>query len=266
MQDEVSIDISTRSCTLRALQRGQHPQAVFLHGFAGDIRTWDRVYAALPADFSALRYDLRGFGASEPVAVEPFSHSADLLAILDALNIDRVNLVGLSMGGAVALQFSLEHPQRVDKLVLISPAIVGWEWSEDWVSAWQAISGAARAGNVDKARQLWWQHPLFATTRKSSAADELYRSIQAFPGRQWLRDWQQDSLPDIERLHDLAAETLLLSGDRDVADFLLIAEVIEACVPRLTRIRFPLNGHMLPLEAAAECAASITAFLSAAGR
>jgi len=229
-------------------RRGTGPPLIFVHGMAGDRHEWDRLWDGLPSDASLLRYDLRGFGESCGEEGASFSHSDDLLALMDDQAIDRAVLAGLSMGGAIALNFALSHPERLTHLVLISPALVGWEWSDEWRAIWREVATAARAGNMDLARERWWMHPMFAGTRDSDAAGELRKAIEAFPGRQWVQDDQRSELPDVDRLHELAVPTLLLTGELDVPDIRLIADLIENAAPSVTRIDLPGAGHMLHLE------------------
>ncbi len=261
MQTARAFTITLEGAVLSGEARGESPAFVFLHGFGGSLRTWDRLWAALPEDAPLLRYDLRGFGASTATAGLSFNHSDDLLALLDARGIARANLCGVSQGGAVALNFALDHPDRVRRLALISPALTGWEWSDGWRAHWRACARAARAGNLDEARQLWWEHPFFAATRQSDAAAELRASINAFHGQQWLHDDQRPALPDVDRLHRVQAPCLLFSGARDYADFRLIADLLAATVPDITRIDFPDGGHMLHLEQPAQLARAITEFM-----
>jgi len=247
--------------SFHARQRGERPAAVFLHGFGGDLHTWDAVWAELGDALPVLRYDLRGFGASSAPVDMPFRHADDLLAILDTVGIEQADLVGVSMGGAVALNLALDHPRRVRKLVLISPALVAWEWSEHWRELWRPIVAAATVGAMDEARRLWWQHPLFATTRSSAGAGSLFESIMRFAGTQWVRDEQRRALPDVERLHQLDSPTLLLTGGADLDDFRLIAALIEASAAHVRRIDLPQCGHLLQLEEPATCARHIVSFL-----
>ncbi|MYM64179.1 alpha/beta fold hydrolase [Pseudomaricurvus sp. HS19] len=243
-------------------QRGENPQLVLLHGFGGDLHTWDALLPLLPDSLSTLRYDMRDFGLSRARHPQhPFSHADDLLSLLDAFEIERCCLLGSSMGGATVLHAALNHPDRVSGLVLISPGMVAWEWSEAWRQLWRPMSEAARSGDLDRARQLWWQHPLFESTRNSTAAQSFYAAVQRFAGRQWVQDPQQYSLPDIERLHTLQAPTLLLSGALDLPDFQLIADVLEAAVPNLQRRNFADAGHMLHLEQPQACAEAVGDFL-----
>lgn len=242
-------------------QSGDHPEIVFLHGFGSDLHAWDGVWDIIAPKMGALRYDLRGFGQTVCERNEPFCHADDLLAILDALQIDTVTVCGVSMGGAVALHFALEHPDRIDKLVLISPALVAWEWSEKWKALWRPIVDLARAGKIDEARERWWQHPLFASTRNSRGAQPLRDMIMRFSGAQWIRDYERPSLPEVEHLYTLRVPTLLMTGELDMEDFRLIADVIEGSTDRVTRIDMPVLGHSLQMEDPELCAHHLLKFV-----
>lgn len=259
MDRELTIPIP--GAEIHAQRRGAVPRAVFVHGFGSDLHSWDRLWASLGERLPALRYDLRGYGRSHTMDEAPFDHAEDLRAILDGCGIACCDLVGLSMGGGIALHFALESPERVRRLVLISPALVAWEWSGAWRELWRPIIARARSGRLDEARRLWWEHPLFESTRGSAAAAELHASIQRFAGRQWIRDPQRPMAPDVERLHRLTTPTLLLTGGRDVEDFRLIAELITASAPSVQRIDAPALGHLLHLEDPEACAQRIIGFL-----
>lgn len=260
---EGAFTVAVEGALLSGETRGSDPALVFVHGMAGERHDWDRLCAALPADLPLLRYDLRGFGASEAQDGVAFSHADDLLALLDSQGIEQAALVGLSMGGGVALNFALTHPGRVSRLILISAAMVGWEWSAQWKALWRGVADAARAGDMALARERWWLHPMFAQVRGGPAGRELRRAIEAYHGRQWIRDGQRAELPDMERLHTLAVPTLLLTGEHDVPDIRLIADVIAAAAPEVMRIDYAGAGHMLHLERAKEVAEAIARFLPA---
>ena len=242
--------------------RGSDPRAVFLHGFGGDLHGWDGIWDRLDGSLDAIRHDLRGFGQSRALTDAPFTHSDELLALLDAAGIGHADLIGLSMGGSVAVQCALDHPDRVRRLVLISPGLMGWEWSEAWKTLWRQVTGHARAGRMDEARALWLAHPLFETTRRTPAAAILARSIARYSGGQWIADPQKPCLPDVARLPDLTTPTLLLTGAHDLPDFRLIADLIAGSGQDVARIDLPDCGHMLTLEAPDACRAAILRFLS----
>lgn len=265
MTQDFSIDIGTTppcQATLAGGQRsGTGTPLVLVHGFGGSRHDWDPVTAALPDDLPLIAYDQRGFGDSHGEAGAPFSHSDDLLALLDALELERADLCGLSLGGGTVLNFALNHPERVRRLVLVSPLMVGWTWSADWIERWKAIGRAARGGDMAAARDLWLQHPLFDTARDGPNAARLRAGIAAFHGRQWVQDDQRPEMPDVDRLSALALPTLLLTGSRDTEDFRLMAELIEAAGRDVTRIEHPGAGHLLNLELPQQIAREIAGFI-----
>ncbi len=227
---------------------------------AGDLHSWDSLWAALGEDLQALRYDLRGFGSSAWDSQRPYDHADDLLAVLDARELETVDLVGISLGGSVALNFALRHPGRVRSLVAISPGLVAWEWSESWREQWRTVADAAREGNIQEARERWWRHALFDSVRDTPAGPALRQSIFRYSGVHWLGDPHVRALPDIERLHTLQAPTLLLTGQKDLPDFRLIGEVIAASAPRVQWRDFADCGHLVHLEAPEACAREIREF------
>jgi pimeloyl-ACP methyl ester carboxylesterase len=233
---------------------------VLIHGFGGSRRDWDPVIAAMPNKRAIVCYDQRGFGESS-LALAPYTHADDLIALLDTLSLPRVDLCGMSLGGGTALTFALEHPERLHRLVLISPLIAGWSWSEEWIARWKQIGRAAREGDMAAAKVLWLDHPLFAQVRGTPQETMLRKSIDAFHGRHWIEDPAQPALSDVERLHALASPTLLLTGERDMEDFRRIAELIAGVAPDVTRIDYPNAGHMLTLERPNPVAQAMSQFL-----
>ncbi len=99
---------------------GQGAPVVLLHaGAQFDHTMWDGQVQALARRHLVIRYDLRGFGRSSRPS-GPFSPTTDLLRVLETLGVERASLVGLGMGSGVAINFALQHPERVDRLVLAS--------------------------------------------------------------------------------------------------------------------------------------------------
>ena len=102
---------------------GGGPWLTFIHQLGGDLSVWDQLAGYFRDDYTVLRYDLRGHGktavSSEPFSVADLSH--DLAALLDALGAPTTHLVGMSMGGMIAQQFTLDYPSRVDTLTLPTP-------------------------------------------------------------------------------------------------------------------------------------------------
>ncbi|AIT81530.1 alpha/beta fold hydrolase [Novosphingobium pentaromativorans] len=255
--------VEARGAALRGVRRdGEGVPLVLIHGFGASHRDWQDLIDELPPELALIAYDQRGFGDSPAPTDAAYSHGEDLLALLDALELERVDLCGMSLGGATALNFALDHPDRVRRLILVSPLMVGWSWSSEWIERWKQIGRAARSGDMAGARALWWQHPLFESTRASAAAPVLKASIEAFHGQQWVQDNQRHAPPDLDRLDKLAMPTLLLTGGLDTEDFRRIGDAIASCGTGATRIDYADAGHMLNFEIPGRIARDIADFLS----
>lgn len=99
--------------------RGEGQPVILLHGGGMDTKMWDAQFNYLSQQFRVVRYDLRGFGRSSKPE-QPFHPVDDLYQLMHHLGIKRASLIGLSMGSGVALNFALEHPEMIEKLVLAS--------------------------------------------------------------------------------------------------------------------------------------------------
>src|ERR1700690_2495212 len=115
---------------------GDGPPIVFVHGFGGDLNAWMFNQAALAEKHRTVALDLSGHGGSTKImdfALDAAGFTADIDHVLAALRVDRVHLVGHSMGGAIAVSFARSHPDRVASLTLIAPAGLGSEINGEFV-------------------------------------------------------------------------------------------------------------------------------------
>ena len=242
-------------------EQGAGAPLILLHGMASDHHTWDAIAPTLAQTRRVIRYDLRGFGQS-PHPTQSYSHTDDLLQLMDERGIACADLLGVSWGASIALHFALEHPERVNTLILESPSMRGWDWSDDWRARAEAIEHAARTDSIDAARALWLRHPMFDTL-PAHARTELAAAVARYSGRHWLGDDPHAPLaaPDLERLPDLQAPTLLITGERDLEDIRLIAEAIAAMAPNVTRVDIPDAGHLVHQERPDAVLTAVTSFL-----
>ncbi|WP_228718247.1 alpha/beta fold hydrolase [Kitasatospora acidiphila] len=126
--DTTALDITVVGGTVRAYDSGgDGPPVVLLHPGVGDAGIWEPMLPGLTARYRVIRYDVRGYGNS-PAPTVPYSMPADLVSVLDHFDLERVALVGCSMGGATALALAVEHPERVSALALLCPGVNGYEW------------------------------------------------------------------------------------------------------------------------------------------
>jgi pimeloyl-ACP methyl ester carboxylesterase len=243
-------------------RQGEGPVIVLLHGATLDRRMWEPQMAALSRRFSVLRYDLRGYGAS-PVPAGPYSHVADLKGLIEALDLARPILVGLSLGANVALGFALAHPELTGGLVLASPGLPGHDWGAEKRPP-EAAAIQAKAHGTQAARAFWLDHPLFASLADfPNAAAAVRQIVGDYHGWHWTHaDPIRDPTDLADRLSDVATPTLILSGGRDVAGYRAIAARIAAAVPDVRLEALAEAGHMLNLEQPDRCNELIRSYLA----
>src|SRR3989442_3567117 len=146
---------------------GAGDPVVLIHGFSIDRRMWDPQMPALQGRFTVIRYDQRGHGKSAPPS-SPYSTSDDLRSVLDAVDVRRAALVGLSAGAQVATDFALAYPDRVTRLVLTAPGVGGMAMPPlPWM---QPVLQAATAGEPERAASLWAETPIMTLRSDTSAA------------------------------------------------------------------------------------------------
>jgi 3-oxoadipate enol-lactonase len=246
---------------------GSGEPVVLVHGFGLDRALWDPQWTVLGARYRAIRYDLRGHGDST-LPAGPYTHVGDLGALLAALNARPAHVVGLSMGGNIALGLALEAPAAVRSLTLVDSVLDGYRMGEAWSQRWRAVVAAARGGDLAAAKRLWRAHELFASTRaRPEVSAPLEAMLDRYSGWHWSH---KDPLgaavrPVIERLPSVAAPTLVVVGEQDLPDFQGIARRLAADLPRATLAVIAHAGHVPSLEAPDVFNEALLAHLGACG-
>lgn len=213
---------------------GGKPPLLLSHGYGASSAMWGPNVAALAADRPVITWDMRGHGRSDsPEDPEQYSHAAcvaDMAALLDAAGAERAVLGGLSLGGFVSLEFLLEHPDRVDAVMLFDtgPGYRSDEARQQWND--RALKTADRL-----------ERDGIAALGGSAEADYGHRSAHglALAARGMLA--QRDGRV-IEALPSVKVAVLVLVGARDKA-FLPAAGYIAAKIPGAVQVVVPDAGH-----------------------
>jgi pimeloyl-ACP methyl ester carboxylesterase len=244
-----------------------HP-LVLVHGHTADLRLWDDQISALSPNFRLIRYDVRGHGRSEAPSTGytwPI-YAEDLRQLLSHLGVEQAHLLGLSMGGGIALQFALDNPEMVSALVLADSALEGFSYSDEFAEPWEEMINVARSEGVQKAlAEVWLNHPLFdGIKRYPEKWRRLRQMTLSFSGVEYRDTSARDEagLPQIGRLHEVAAPTLVLVGEDDIQDFRLISEILAGGIANAEKITIPGSGHVLNMEAPEAFNQAVAAFLS----
>jgi 3-oxoadipate enol-lactonase len=246
---------------------GTGPAVVLIHGFSLDMRMWDAQLPDLATAFRVVRYDCRGFGASGPFdPAVPYTHAADLVALLDHLSIGHAALVGLSFGGQVALRTALLAPDRVRALVLLDSLLDGVPWDDESKAGLAELSTQVAAGGVAAGREAWLAHPLFAAARQRPEVQaRLAAMVANYPGQHWLG--LDPHLPDdaapIELLEQLTMPALVVAGEQDVPGFRAMTDALGQRLGAADRVLIPGAGHLVNMEQPAAVNALLLRFLQA---
>ena len=247
------------------------PALILLHGFGSSLHTWEPWARALDSTFRVIRFDLPGSGLSAP---DPTGDYADmrsmqlLAALMDTLGVRRATLIGNSMGGRIAWTFAARYPERVDKLVLISPdgfASPGFEYGQ---AADVPASLSLMRYVLPKAMLRMSLEPAYADTRTmTDSLANRYYDLMLAPGARdaMLQRMRQTVLTDpIPLLRQIQAPTLLLWGQQDaMIPFSNAADYLKA-LPHATLVPLPNVGHLPFEEAPDDALIPLRRFLHAA--
>ncbi|MEO8424200.1 MAG: alpha/beta hydrolase [Actinomycetota bacterium] len=246
---------------------GEGPVVTLIHPGLWDSRTWDpQVPVLLDAAFRVVRYDVRGYGRSSRLTGEPYSHVRDLAALLDFLEISMTTLVGCSMGGAIAIDFTLEHPDRVSGLVLAASGLGGFEPLEEeedwWESVQTPIEAAIAAGDLERAEDL--RLGIWAPLGTSDDAGRLIRRI-AFDNIHELtmNESGEEELdpPAARRLGEIDVPTLVMIAEHDPPYMRRTGELIAHGVLGARSLVIEGADHVVNLRRPLEFDEALLAFL-----
>jgi pimeloyl-ACP methyl ester carboxylesterase len=235
---------------------------VFLHPGLWDGRVWDEQFGVFSRTYRVLRFDFRGYGrSSRPEPGRPYSHVADLAAVMDAADVDRAALIGNSMGGRVAIDFALTHPGRVAALILAAPGLGGFEGTQSEYEIWEAWSDARGAligdaiaadieGDYERAQELRLQN-LWAPLGMKDEAGRRIRQIAFDNIHELTMDESGErelDPPAAERLDEIYAPTLVLPADHDPPWHERMCEVLVETIRGARLVRIQETDHVIPLR------------------
>jgi pimeloyl-ACP methyl ester carboxylesterase len=233
---------------------GSGPAVVLIHAGVANLRMWDDQVPALRDDYRVIRYDTRGYGRTETDAVE-FSNRADVAALLDHFGEERAHVVGVSRAGSIALDFTLEFPDRVRSLVVVAGGVGGYESPEEappetWEPAeklWESKDWVALA---DWETAYWADGP-------GQSPDRIDPAMRATVHDWILTNYRAEKEegkpivldpPAATRLGRLRVPLLVVLGDLDDAGTSESMRHLAASVPGARLEVFEGAAHMLNME------------------
>jgi pimeloyl-ACP methyl ester carboxylesterase len=238
-----------------------HP-LVLIHGGQMDSRMWDEQFQLFSKTYRVVRFDVRGYGKS-PGSKNVYASEDDLAALLKFLKVEKAYVVGLSLGGRIAIDFALTHPEMTDGIVPVAPGLSGFHFSDD-PSEWNLLR-AVQAGDSAKATDYWLQTGYMAPAMENPKIAPRLRQLSLENVRENLDNPLLETMPNppaIDRLPQIKAPTLILVGNRDVADIHQICGLLRARIPGAKEIVIEGSGHIVNMEKPEEFNRAVLDFLS----
>lgn len=236
------------------------PVLLFSNSLGTNLSMWDPQVRDLSRHFRLLRYDTRGHGQSglpaSPCTIDNLG--GDVIALLDALKIERANFCGLSLGGAIGQWLGIHRPERLNTLILANTA-AKFRTPEDWTARIEQVRAAGMesllAGTLDRWFTADYQAAEPETVARiremllSTSADGYVACCEA------LREIDQRAL-----LHKIAVPTLVIGGTNDLATPPLLGEFLASAIPGARFLCLPA-AHLSNIEAAPGFTSAVTKFL-----
>lgn len=241
---------------------------VLIHAGIADCRMWDAQFASLAQQARLLRYDMRGYGQSHPKIGE-FSHTEDLLSLLDNLKIEHAVLVGCSKGGTTAIDLALAHPERVAGLVLVCAAPTGFEFTGEPPHQWDEMVTAFKRCDFWRAAELDVQMWVVGPQRKPEQVPQAIRQavcemdLTALANEAnglGVEKWLESQAT--VHIATLSAPTLVILGELDDPNLVRAGHWMSEQIPGAQVFSFATCAHLPNMEQPEIFNQQLLAFLS----
>jgi pimeloyl-ACP methyl ester carboxylesterase len=248
---------------------GHGPALVMIHGGLVNHHLWDDQFDYfVHQGYQVLRFDVRGYGQSS-IPDRSFSYHNDLKLLMDSLGLERAVIMGLSMGGGIAIDFTLTYPDKVTALIAVAAGLSGFQNQSEVSKQMRTAQNAAyekgdKAQAVELSLQLWTDGPNRAQGHIDPIMREKIRAMttEVFDLPDYDNSFSQELQPPaIDRLAEIHVPTLFIVGDQDVPDILEIADIVTSRVPGAQKAVIANTAHHLNMERPAEFNHTVLDFL-----
>jgi 3-oxoadipate enol-lactonase len=248
------VEVQLNGARIHYRRSGAGFPVVFLHAGVADSRMWEPQAAGLGTHFDVIAPDMRGYGESE-LPAEPWSATADVLALMEALGLRQApHIVGCSIGGGAAIDFALEHPERVSKLVLVGAGVGGQPYDDQYDHLFTEATAAEEAKDLVALNEAEMKLWLVGPDRTSSHIDQRLRDLFLdMNGRALRSDFDSAPRhkldpPAFGRLGEIKAPTLIVVGDHDLRDVQETADMLVSTIANARKAVIHDAAHLPNLE------------------
>lgn len=276
----VPTKILVNGIELHYISEGAGEAVILLHGGQGDYRSWEPQVQELSRYYRVISYSRRyNYPNQNPQTATDHSakvEAADLAALIRALRLKRVNLVGTSMGAAAALTLAVDEPRLVRSLVIAEPPMLAWARDfpdggalyRDFMQRIQAPAAAAFAAGDDVGAMRFFVDGFASPGRFDSLPAEARAAIMQNAGYFRMMTRSQEPYPPLSRskLRGLRMPVLVITGEKTAEINRRIDEELSRLIPRARSATIPNAGHGSPRENPGAFTEVVANFLATSGK
>jgi pimeloyl-ACP methyl ester carboxylesterase len=237
---------------------GKGTAIIFIHDGLVHSQIWDSQFSFFARDHMVIRYDRRGYGKSS-TATGNFSNMDDLRVLFNHLKIEKACLMALSSGGRLAIDFTLQYPEKVSSLVLVGAVVGGFSYTQHFFTRGGHLPSGLK--NMDQRVAYYiFEDPYEIYGKNKEAKQKVDQFLKKYPRKRLhspankKQSKNRDGInrvptkPAYERLSEIKIPALILVGEFDIPDVHAHAGVINAGIKNSKRVIIGNSGHLIPLE------------------
>lgn len=231
---------------------GEGDPFLMIHAGVADSRQWNKEFDSFARTYRVIRYDLRGYGRSEPVDAD-FSHMRDLEALLSFLGVEApIILMGCSMGGSLAMDFALANPSRTRALIMVGSGPSGLKLDVPTHPLDEAAERASEAGDLELLTELETQIWFDGMGRSREEVDPMARAL-AFEMNHLALSHEAKKLgtrhpdyssPAADSVQHLEAPLLVIVGQHDIPYIQAASDFMQSKVPSARKVVIADAAHL----------------------
>ena len=266
---EIGKSCAIAGATINYHDLGQGEPLLLIHGSGPGVSAWANWRGVMPdlsTQFRVIAPDMIGFGHSRSEVVPQFDVDrwvGQVVALLDALGLDRVNVVGNSFGGAIALHLARRHPGRVHRLALMGAVSLSFQLTRGLDLVWGYRPSPEAMRDLMKVfahDQSLISEDLIASRYQVSmqrGMDKVYESLFPAPRQRWVEALAHSE----EQLREVKQPTLIMHGREDQVIPLEISLRLMSILPNPTLLVFGNCGHWTQIEKREAFIGAVTDFM-----
>jgi pimeloyl-ACP methyl ester carboxylesterase len=244
--------VETNGTKLYYDEAGTGSPVILIHGGWLNSRQWDEQMTVLSRHYRVIRYDCRGSGRS-PLGDSTYAHDDDLAALFTQLHIERAQIIGLSAGAQVAIDFTLSHQASVASLMIGSSPLGGFDTGPEFQDGMRGVIGAGVADDLELLHQRIWA---FAPFRVASGMPGVRNRLDAMilHDNTWAANRpnapkaKRPPTPPAARLAEIKVPILVVIGTGEMTGLVKEGEFVAQNIPGAEIVRVENAGHFANLE------------------